>query len=66
LVIRFFGHFTEPKTTLQEAPVFDNLFTLAGPTGSAFLLVATLFVITVVPMVGKATPRGSRLGVGAR
>ena len=46
--------------------MFDNLFTLAGPIGSAFLLLSTLFLVTVVPMVGKATPRGSRLGLGAR
>jgi hypothetical protein len=46
--------------------MFDNLFSMVGPTGSAFLLVGTLFVVTVVPMIGRATPRGSRLGLGAR
>jgi hypothetical protein len=46
--------------------MFDNLFTLVGPVCSAFLLLGTLFIITVVPMVGKATPRGSRMGLGAR
>ncbi len=46
--------------------MFDNLFSLVGPTGSAFILLGTLFIVTVVPMVGKATPRGSRLGLGAR
>jgi hypothetical protein len=44
--------------------MFDNLFTLVGPSCSAFLLVGTIFVVTVVPMVAKATPRGSRLGFG--
>lgn len=46
--------------------MFDNLFTLVGPNGSALLLVGTLFVVIVVPMVGKATPKGSRVGFGAR
>ncbi len=46
--------------------MFDNLFTLVGPVGSAFLLLATLFVVTVVPMIGRAAPRRPRLGLGAR
>ena len=45
--------------------MFDNLFSLVGPTGSAFLLVGTIFVVTVLPMIGKAT-RPSRMGYGAR
>lgn len=45
--------------------MFDNLFTMVGPSGSALLLVGTLFVVTVVPMIGRATPR-SRLGLGTR
>ena len=45
--------------------MFDNLFSMIGPVSSAFLLVATLFVLTVVPMIARATPRGARIGVGA-
>ncbi len=45
--------------------MFDNLFTMVGPTGSALLLVGTLFVVIVVPMIGRAAPR-SRLGFDVR
>ena len=46
--------------------MFDNLFSLLGPVSSAALLVTTLFVLTVVALLGKQAPRMTRLGAGAR
>lgn len=46
--------------------MFDNLFSLLGPVCSASLLIGTLFVLTVVPLLGKQAPRMARLGAGAR
>ncbi len=44
----------------QEVPVFDNLFTFAGPTGTAAMLLALLLTLIVALTIGMWTRERDR------